>query len=67
MDALKRLYMVTAENLKRARNREGNRELKKRKLKVGDLVMVKDVTSAVFEPKIHAKLQSGGNLWRKQD
>ena len=51
MDALKRLYMVTAENLKKARNREGNREPKKRKLKVGDLVMVKDVMSAVFEPK----------------
>ena len=51
MDALKRLYMVTAENLKRARKCEGDREPKKRKLKVGDLVMVKDVTSAVFEPK----------------
>ena len=51
MDALKRLYMVTTENLKKARNCEGERDSKKRKLKVGDLVMLKDVTSAVFEPK----------------
>ena len=51
MDALKRLYLVTAENLKKAREKEPKVEIKPRKLKIGDLVLVKDVNANVFEPR----------------
>ena len=50
MDALKRLDLVTAENLKKAREKEPKVEVKPQKLKIGDLVLVKDVNANVFEP-----------------
>ena len=45
--------MVTAENLKRAREKENaevDMDLQK-KLKIGDLVLVRNINSGVFEPK----------------
>ena len=47
------LYAVTAENLKRARKKE-NTETEtnlQNDLKIGDLVLVRNVNSGVFEPK----------------
>ena len=56
MDSLQRLYMLTAENLRKAREQKGKKKeedtvRKDIKFKVGDLVLVKDVTSKVFEPR----------------
>ena len=53
MDALQRLYMLTTENLRRAREHSKDPEPVKEKLKftVGDLVLVRDVNSRVFEPR----------------
>ena len=51
MDALQRLYMLTAENLRMARESQQPKEEVKTKIKVGDLVLVKDVTAKVFEPR----------------
>ena len=51
MDALQRLYMLTAENLRKARESQQPKEEVKTKIKVGDLVLVKDVTAKVFEPR----------------
>ena len=53
LDALQRLYAVTVENLKRAREKE-NTETETNSwndLKIGDLVLVRNVNSGVFEPK----------------
>ena len=53
LDALQRLYTVTAENLRRARQKE-NTETEtslQNDLKIGDLVLVRDINSGVFEPK----------------
>ena len=53
LDALQCLYVVTAENLKRAREKENaevDMDLQK-KLKIGDLVLVRNINSGVFEPK----------------
>ena len=53
LDALQHLYAVMAENLKRAREKENaevDMDLQK-KLKVGDLVLVRNINSGVFEPK----------------
>ena len=47
------LYAVTAENLKRAREKE-NAETEmnlQNDLKIGDLVLVRNINSGVFEPK----------------
>ena len=47
------LYTVTAENLRRARQKE-NTETEtslQNDLKIGDLVLVRDINSEVFEPK----------------
>ena len=53
LDALQHLYTVTAENLRRARQKE-NTETEtslQNDLKIGDLVLVRDINSGVFEPK----------------
>ena len=53
LDALQCLYTVTAENLRRARQKE-NTETEmslQNDLKIGDLVLVRDINSEVFEPK----------------
>ena len=53
LDALQCLYVVTAENLKRARKKastETETNLQN-DLKIGDLVLVRNVNSGVFEPK----------------
>ena len=53
LDALQHLYAVTAENLKRAREKE-NTEAEanlQTDLKIGDLVLVRNINSGVFEPK----------------
>ena len=50
---MQHLYAVTAENLKRAREKE-NTETEanlQTDLKIGDLVLVRNVNSGVFEPK----------------
>ena len=49
MDMLRKLYMVTAENFRRAREKEPRKETFS-KLQVGDLVFVRDPDSGVFEP-----------------
>ena len=53
LDALQCLYAVTAENLKRAREKE-NTETEANlqdDLKIGDLVLVRNVNSGIFKPK----------------
>ena len=50
---MQHLYTVTAENLRRARKKE-NTETEtslQNDLKIGDLVLVRDINSGVFEPK----------------
>ena len=53
LDVLQHLYTVTAKNLRRARQKE-NTETEmslQNDLKIGDLVLVRDINSEVFEPK----------------
>ena len=53
LDALQHLYFMMAENLKRAREKENaevDMDLQK-KLKIRELVLVKNINSGVFEPK----------------
>ena len=50
MDTLRKLYMVTAENIHRAREKTPKKE-GGNKLQVGDLVFVRDPDSGVFEPR----------------
>ena len=52
MDALQRMYVVAAQNVKWAREKQqGREEETTQKLKVNDLVLVKDPDSPVFHPK----------------
>ena len=46
MDTLRKLYMVTAENIRRAREKEPQKETPS-KLQSGDLVFVRDPDSGV--------------------
>ena len=48
MDTLRKLYMVTAENIHKTREKQPQQETTS-KLQVGDLVLVYDPDSAVFE------------------
>ena len=53
LDALQRLYAVTAENLKRAREKESTETEtnSQNDVKIEDLVLVRNINSGVFEPK----------------
>ena len=52
MDLLKKLYLITAENVKRAREgRDPAEKKQENKLKVNDLVLVRDVNSGAFAPR----------------
>ena len=53
LDALQCLYAVTTENLKQAREKESTETetTSQNDLKIGDLVLVRNVNSGVFEPK----------------
>ena len=53
MDLLKKLYLLTAENVKRAREGQDPAEIAKQEniFKVNDLVLVRDVTSGAFAPR----------------
>ena len=51
MDTLRKLYTVVAENIRRAREKQPRQETPPTKLKVNDLVLVKDPESAAFDPK----------------
>ena len=51
MDSLRRLYAVVAENVKKARDQQPQKRETPLKLKVNDLVMVKDPDAAVFQPR----------------
>ena len=53
MDLLKKLYLLTAENVKRAREGRDPTEITKQEsaFKVNDLVLVRDVTSGAFTPR----------------
>ena len=53
MDLLKKLYLLTAENVKRAREGRDPAEITKQgnNFKVNDLVLVRDVTSGAFTPR----------------
>ena len=50
MDTLRKLYMVTAENIHRAREKGPSRKTSS-KLQIGDLVFVRDPDTGVFEPR----------------
>ena len=52
MDLLKKLYLLTAENVKRAREgRDPAEKKQENSFKVNDLVLVRDVNSGAFAPK----------------
>ena len=51
MDTLRKLYTVVAENIRKAREKQPRQETPPPKLKVNDLVLVKDPESAAFDPK----------------
>ena len=53
MDLLRKLYLLTAENVKRAREGRdpSDSTMQRNKFKVNDLVLVRDVTSGAFAPK----------------
>ena len=53
LNALQRLYAVTAENLKTAREKESTETdiNLQNTLKIGDCVLVRNINSGVFEPK----------------
>ena len=51
MDSLRRLYAVVAENIRKVREQQPQKMETPLKLKVNDLVMVKDPDGAVFEPR----------------
>ena len=52
MDLLRKLYLLTAENVKRAREGRDSAEMTRQRnnLKVNDLVLVRDLTSGAFAP-----------------
>ena len=50
MDTLRKLYMVTAKNIHRAREKGPSRKTSS-KLQIGDLVFIQDPDSGVFEPR----------------
>ena len=53
MDLLRKLYLLTAENVKRAREGRDPAEITRQRndLKVNDLVLVRDLTSGAFAPR----------------
>ena len=51
MDTLRKLYTVVAENIRKAQEKQPRQETPTPKLKVNDLVLVRDPDSAAFEPK----------------
>ena len=51
MDTLRKLYTVAAENIRKAREKQPRQETPPPKLKVNDLVLVKDPESVAFDPK----------------
>ena len=53
MDLLRKLYLLTAENVKRAREGRDPTESTKQgnAFKINDLVLVRDVTSGAFTPR----------------
>ena len=52
IDLLKKLYLVTAENIKRAKDQQDPaRKEEKKDFKVNDQVLVRDVTSGAFAPR----------------
>ena len=53
MDLLRKLYLLTAENVKRARERQDPAKITdhKQRLKVNDLVLVRNMTSGAFTPR----------------
>ena len=53
MDLLKKLYLLTAENVKRAREGRDPTEITRQEnsFEVNDLVLVRDVTSRAFAPR----------------
>ena len=51
MDTLRKLYTVVAQNIRKAREKQPRQETVPPKLKVNDLVLVKDPESAAFDPK----------------
>ena len=51
MDTLRKLYTVVAENIRKAREKQPRQGTTPLKVQVNDLVLVKDLESAVFEPR----------------
>ena len=65
MDSLCRLYAVVVENIKKVRDQQPQRIESPLKLKVNDLVMVKDPDAAVFQPRYQPRLQSYSHIWEQ--
>ena len=63
MDLLRKLYLLTAENVKRAREGRNPVEMTRQRndFKVNDLVLVRDLTSGAFCTMLHAQLQNSGS------
>ena len=51
LDALQHLYAVMAEKLKRAREKETTEVNLQNDLKIGDLVLVRNMNAGIFKPK----------------
>ena len=51
MSTLRKLYTVVAENIRRAREKQPRQETPSTKIRVNNLVLVKDPDSAAFDPK----------------
>ena len=51
MDSLRRMYAVIAENMKKIQEQRPKKPETPLKIKINDLVMVKDPDSAVFQPR----------------
>ena len=51
LEALKNIYELAATNLRNARKRYGSKVLVEKKIKDGDLVMIKNNVRKSFEPR----------------
>ena len=51
MDTLRRLYMIVVQNIRKAREKLPKKEDEHHSFKVNDMVLVKDLDAAVFEPR----------------
>ena len=71
MDALRRLYTIVVQNIRKAREKVPTKEEEPHKFKVNDMVLVKDPDAAVFEPRYQPNFRVtaifGNNIIEVQD